>query len=157
MKGNILSALTEIGKNDYFDIKDVLADFDALNIYYQNKYMTSTISDAFNKYYRSLTGMSQRYGNFACNLMCSNGYGYDLMFSTDQNISAYREVFDNMMSTYINQDLYVIFNGLLMLSDYNTDNIIKLFRDKETINSTSSAFTDYVFDRISNFSDISVF
>lgn len=157
MKGNILSALTEIGKNDYFDIKDVLADFDALNIYYQNKYMNSTSSDAFNKYYRSLTGMSQRYGNFACNLMCSNGYGYDLMFSTDQNISAYREVFDNMMSTYINQDLYVIFNGLLMLSDYNTDNIIKLFRDKETINSTSSAFTDYVFDRISNFSDISVF
>ncbi len=147
-----------IGTNDYFNIKDVLADFDALNIYYQNKYMNSTISDAFNKYYRSLTGTSQRYGNFACNLMCSNGYGLDLMFSTDQNISAYREVFNNMMSTYINQDMYVVFNSLLMFSDdYDTDDIITLFRDKETINSTSSAFTDYVFGRISNFSDISVF
>ena len=49
-------------------------------------------------------------------------------------------------------------NGLLLFSDdYDNDKIIKLFRDKETINSTSSAFTDYVFDRISNFSDISVF
>ena len=80
------------------------------------------------------------------------------MFSTDQNISAYRGVFDNMMSTYINQEIYVIFNGLLLFSDdYDNDKIIKLFRDKETINSTSSAFTDYVFNRISNFSDISVF
>lgn len=50
------------------------------------------------------------------------------------------------------------FNSLLMFSDdYDNNKIINLFRDKETINSTSSAFTDYVFNRISNFSDISVF
>lgn len=147
-----------IGQNDYFGINDVLADFDALNIYYQNKNMEYTISDAFNKYYKNLGGTSQRYGNFARNLMCENGYGFELMFSTDNNISSYKEVFDKVMNSYINQDLYVIFNGLLVFSsNYDCDDIVRLFRNKETIASTASAFTEYVFNRVSNFSDVSIF
>lgn len=147
-----------IGQNDYFGINDVLADFDALNIYYQNKNMEYTISDAFNKYYKNLGGTSQRYGNFARNLMCENGYGFELMFSTDSNISSYKEVFDKVMNYYINQDLCVIFNGLLVFSsNYDCDDIVRLFRNKETIDSTASAFTEYVFNRVSNFSDVSIF
>jgi hypothetical protein len=62
------------------------------------------------------------------------------------------------MNSYINQDLYVIFNGLLVFSsNYDCDDIVRLFRNKETIASTASAFTEYVFNRVSNFSDVSIF
>ena len=142
-------------ENTLFDYSDVLGDFDALNIYYQNKYMDSTISDAFNDYYRNLNSTSERFGSFAYNLMVDNGFGMELKYSTEHTLSDYRNVFDKVMNMYIAQDFYVVFNGVLLLNnDYTFEDIQKLFRDKATIDSTSSAFADYVFNHIISINDI---
>jgi len=146
-----------IGSHDLFDGRDVLSDVDALNIFYENYSMNVSISEAINNYYSSLNSESQRYGNFARNLMCQSGYGFTLLFKTDYTISAYKSVFNNTVKGFVNRDLYVAFNGVLLIGDdYTADDIVKFFRDEQTIASTSSAFSDYIFDKIIDFNDVNV-
>lgn len=45
---------------------------------------------------------------------------------------------------------------LLIGDDYTADDIVKFFRDEQTIASTSSAFSDYIFDKIIDFNDVNV-
>ena len=144
-----------IGKRN-FNSADVSADFDALNIYYTNEDMVYTISDAVNSYYGNLKSTSQRFGNFARNLMKENGKSFELTFKTKQNISSYKVVFNDLMESLINDFFYSAF-GALMLKEENYAVVFpRIFRDEKVINNTASAFAEYVFSEISDFDDLSV-
>lgn len=80
------------------------------------------------------------------------------MFSTDNNLAAYREVFNDVIDDYITQEIYALFNGVLLFDDdYDAYDIINLFKDEQVMNNAIEAFGDYVFDEINEFEDISFF
>ncbi|MCM1062260.1 MAG: hypothetical protein NC452_18520 [Eubacterium sp.] len=100
----------------------------------------------------NLTGTSQRYGNFARNLMRKNGLGVEL-WNTEKTIPAYKEKFNGLMNELITRDMYMLFNILNSENDSDTDSIINIFRDDETLSIAANVFTQFVFEQITDFSD----
>ena len=151
----------EIGrKNGYFETPDVFADFDAENMYYNNKNMICSISTMFNSYFKYTNTESKRYGTFVYTVTKINNRTIHCIYDCDKYPSIamdyVKSCFRNFVQESLNPFLYVPFNSLILKSQNKLDKykICIILKSSVYLKQTTNAFTDHIFDHITDVKDV---